>query len=336
MKAWIRLALAALLMAAWGLACAAGTPPPPPGEGRSLLIRSETVALDPAKPSRDRLGALRYLGGLELRSPDPALGGLSGLWVSPDGRDLRAVSDQGWWLRAKVVYGPGGGLAGLEAARLGPLLDPAARPLQGKRNRDAEGLAAQDGGFLVSFERNHRLWRYPAPEGLAGRPRPLSLPPWLAASPKNSGVEAVTALADGRLVLLAEDATGGPLTLGALGDGARWQKISYRLHADFKPTALAALPQGGCLVLERAYSPVLGARARLGWLPPEQLRPGAELAPVILAELSPPLTTDNFEGLALAPAPEGGWRVFMLSDDNYSPLQRTLLLLFHLPAGPWR
>lgn len=337
MKAWIRPALAGLLLVAWGLACAGTTPPPPPGEGRSLLLRAAPVALDPADPRRNGLGKLRYLGGLAITSPDPALGGLSGLWVSPDGRELRAISDQGWWLSAKLAYGPGGGPARLEQGRLGPLLDPAGRPLEGKRERDAEGLAAQGGGFLVSFERHHRLWRYPPPQGLSGRPQPLSLPAWLTASPKNSGVEAMTVLADGRLLLLAEDAQpGAAATLGALGDGARWQRLSYRLHADFKPTALAALPQGGCLVLERAYSPALGARARLGWLPPEQLHPRAELAPLLLAELLPPLTTDNFEGLALAPAPEGGWRVFLLSDDNYSPAQRTLLLLFHLPAGPWR
>jgi hypothetical protein len=299
-------------------------------------VRTGAAALDPAHPQRANLGKLRYLGGLEITSPDPAFGGFSGLWVSPDGRRLWAVSDRGWWFGAALAHGPGGGPVGLGDARLGPLLDPRGQPLQGKRNRDAEGLAARDGGFLVSFERNHRLWRYPAPLGLTGRPQPLALPAWLAASPKNSGVEALAVLADGRLLLLAEDATGGPRTLGALGDGINWQKLSYRLHADFKPTALAALPQGGCLVLERAYSPALGARARLGWLPAEQLKPGARLAPLILAELAPPLTTDNFEGLALAPAPEGGWRVYLLSDDNYSPVQRTLLLAFHLPPGPWR
>ncbi|MCF8096334.1 MAG: esterase-like activity of phytase family protein [Desulfarculaceae bacterium] len=337
MRSGLRALVGLACLAFLGLACAAPGPPPAPGQGRSLLVRADAVALDPADPRRTNLGRLTYLGGLELTSPDPAFGGLSGLWMSPDGGRLWPISDQGWWFSAGLARGPGGAPASLGDARLGPLLDPQGKPLKGKRNRDAEGLAAQDGGFLVTFERNHRLWRYRAPQGLTGRPQPLTLPAWLTASPKNNGVEAMAVLAGRRLLLLAEDAQPGTgITLGALGDGARWQKLSYRLHADFKPTALAPLPGGGCLVLERAYSLSLGARARLGWLPPEQLKPGAELAPILLAALSPPMTTDNFEGLALVPAPEGGWLVHLLSDDNYSPMQRTLLLAFHLPPGPWR
>lgn len=255
--------------------------------------------------------------------------------MSPDLGRLWAVSDQGWWLRADLRSNSAGAPLGLEAARLGPLLDPRGQVLQGKRNRDAEGLAARGGGF-------GELRAQPPPVVLSPAPGPgraagaLSLPPWLTASPKNSGVEAVSVLADGRILLLAEDSGRQGRTTGALGDGQGWQKISYRLHADFKPTALAPLPGGGCLVLERAYNPVLGARARLGWLPPEGLRSGAELVPVLLADLAPPLATDNFEGLAVVPEPAGGLRVYLLSDDNYFPLQRTLLLAFRLPPGPWR
>jgi hypothetical protein len=43
-----------------------------------------------------------------------------------------------------------------------------------------------------------------------------------------------------------------------------------------------------------------------------------------------PLTIDNFEGLAVVRDPSGGVLVYLLSDDNYSPLQRTLLLRFRL------
>ncbi|BEQ16841.1 esterase-like activity of phytase family protein [Desulfoferula mesophila] len=326
----------ALGLAALVAACAPPGPAPAPGEGRPIAVSAAYLSLDPEHPRRSDFGRLTYLGGLSLTSSEAAFGGLSGLWVSPDLGRLWAVSDQGWWLRADLRSNSAGAPLGLEAARLGPLLDPRGQVLQGKRNRDAEGLAARGGGFLVSFERNHRLWFYPPPLGLAGRPEPLSLPPWLTASPKNSGVEAVSVLADGRILLLAEDSGRQGRTTGALGDGQGWQKISYRLHADFKPTALAPLPGGGCLVLERAYNPVLGARARLGWLPPEGLRSGAELVPVLLADLAPPLATDNFEGLAVVPEPAGGLRVYLLSDDNYFPLQRTLLLAFRLPPGPWR
>jgi hypothetical protein len=54
---------------------------------------------------------------------------------------------------------------------------------------------------------------------------------------------------------------------------------------------------------------------------------------VELARLEPPLPTDNFEGLAVRPDAGGGLFVYIVSDDNRSPLQRTYLMMFQLPAG---
>ncbi|MDB5421700.1 MAG: hypothetical protein JWR59_1647, partial [Brevundimonas sp.] len=45
-------------------------------------------------------------------------------------------------------------------------------------------------------------------------------------------------------------------------------------------------------------------------------------------ELRGPLTVDNFEGLAAVPKPDGGVRFYLISDDNFSSAQRTLLLAF--------
>ena len=54
---------------------------------------------------------------------------------------------------------------------------------------------------------------------------------------------------------------------------------------------------------------------------------------ITLAELSLPLSVDNFEALAVRPDGAGGWHLFLLSDDNFNPLQRTLLLQFQLPKS---
>jgi hypothetical protein len=302
-------------------------------EGRPVELRAEAAPLDPEDPRRRSVGPLRYGGGLMLSSPDPAFGGLSGLVVEPGGR-LWAVSDRGWWFSARLLHERAGSLKGIADGRMGPLLGTGGLPLEGKRNADAEGLAAVQGGFLVSFERRHRLWLYPGPRGLAGVPRALRLPPWLAASPRNQGVEAVGVLAGGRLLLLAEQAAGEGHTWGALGDGRRWSRLRYPLGGGFRPTALAGLATGGCLVLERAYSLAAGARARLMHLPGAQIKAGAWLRPRLLAVLAPPLTTDNFEGLAVIPAPGGGLSLYLISDDNFSPVQRTLLLRFELPRPP--
>ena len=44
-------------------------------------------------------------------------------------------------------------------------------------------------------------------------------------------------------------------------------------------------------------------------------------------ELSRPLTVDNFEGVAAVPI-RGGLRFYLLSDDNFQRIQRTLLVAF--------
>ncbi len=312
-------------------ACAAPPPYPASALGRAVAIQAEAAPLDPSLPSRRQVGPLSFLGGLALRSSDPVFGGLSGLALTPRG-ELKAISDQGWWLRARLSRDPAGRPLGLSQGRMGPLLGLDGLPLQGKPHSDAEGLAVWRGGFLVTFERNHRLWFYPPPDGLSGRPRALVLPAWLAGSPWNRGVEAVTVLADGRLLLLAERSPGPESTRGALGDGHRWQRVTYPLRGGFCPTALAGLPSGGCLVLERAYSLAAGARARLMHLSAEQLAAGGRLRPGLVAELAPPLTTDNFEGLAVLPAGPGRLALYLLSDDNFNSVQRTLLLAFEMRA----
>jgi hypothetical protein len=44
--------------------------------------------------------------------------------------------------------------------------------------------------------------------------------------------------------------------------------------------------------------------------------------------LNAPLTTDNIEGVALVTSPTGATRLLLLSDDNASDSQRTLLMVF--------
>ena len=52
--------------------------------------------------------------------------------------------------------------------------------------------------------------------------------------------------------------------------------------------------------------------------------------PELLAEIAAPLAVDNFEGVAAVRAPDGGVRLYIVSDDNFSPRQRTLLLAFDI------
>ena len=50
----------------------------------------------------------------------------------------------------------------------------------------------------------------------------------------------------------------------------------------------------------------------------------------LLARFARPLTVDNYEGVAVTRDADGVTLVYILSDDNFNFLQRTLLLLFRL------
>lgn len=288
------------------------------------------MALDPRDAEHQQVGALRYRGGLELRSSDRRFGGLSSLLISPDGGRMTALQDKGDWFEARLIY-VNGMLAAAFEGELGPLLDGNGEPL-GHRDRDAESLARlADGGVVVAFEGRHRLVRFAADDRQFARPRPLTPPPGIEAAPGNAGIEALTALADGRLLAFAE---GLELERGVLagwaGDGRGWQRLGLVRVDGFRPTGADTLKNGDVVVLERAFSFADGLMARLRRIEKAQIRAGARLSGNEIARLASPLTVDNFEGVAVREGDRGETLIYLISDDNFHPLQRTLLLMFEL------
>ena len=56
------------------------------------------------------------------------------------------------------------------------------------------------------------------------------------------------------------------------------------------------------------------------------IRQGKAWKGTVIATLEPPLPSDNFEGLAVAPQADGSAVVWVISDDNQISFQRTILL----------
>jgi len=320
--AWIPLALAATL------AFADGEP-----AGEAIAIRSASVPLDPRDPGVTRAGRLEFRGGLHLTSEDKRFGGLSALSVSGDGTRLTAVTDEGGWLTARIGYDERGWLKEVTDGRMGLLHNPSGRPLTGKEFQDAESLARlPDGSMIVGFERAHRLWRYPAgPDPLDGKPVPLRVPNSLYKAPLNGGIEALGSLWDGRLFALTEYWIKGDTVRGWLGGGAGWWEIGYRFQGAYRPSDAGVMPNDDLAVLERAYNPSRGITGiRIAHVKTEDVRRGAKLQSDLLADLKPPLTLDNFEGIACRADADGRSLFYLISDNNFSAEQRTLLLLFAL------
>ena len=71
-----------------------------------------------------------------------------------------------------------------------------------------------------------------------------------------------------------------------------------------------------------------GLTARVVALDAGAIGPGARLAGRELAVLGPPALSDNFEGIAARRGPDGGVLLYLVADDNFTALLRTVVLQF--------
>jgi hypothetical protein len=296
-----------------------------------VAILAEAIALDPTDPRRRSIGRLDFLGGVILHCRDPRFGGWSDLALDPASDRVVMISDRGHFLEARLESDAGGAPLGLAEARLGALIDPAGRRVIGRR-ADAEGLAAlADGGFAVSFEQAHRIWRYPSATPSFARP-PVELPPiadLAETATLNGGIEAIAQLRDGSLLALGEQVGAAGLHPAWIGGEAGWRRTAYRAAPGHDPTGACLLPGGDLLVLERRFE-LLSLAARIARVPAARIGGGEPLVGEPIGRLASPLTVDNFEGIAARRAPDGATRVYLVSDDNFLFFQRTLLFAFAL------
>jgi hypothetical protein len=303
-------------------------------EKRAIVVRSQRVEVDPEPGRRRVFGSLTLLAAFQLSSSHPRFGGLSSLTLGPEGDTLYGVSDRGAWLSVKLHLDHDGRLTRLSNWRLEPIRGPLGHPVE-PPHHDAESVVRlPDGSWLVGFEREHRVWRF-RPD-LGARPKLLPLPPRVRDAPNNGGLEGMTVLADGRLLLLCERfKRRDGAHWGWVGLPGAWSAISLPVDDRFVPTDLTTIPgSGDVLVLERSFSVLTGLRARIRLIPAGTIHAGEALTTREIGRLEPPLVVDNFEGLAAQRHKTTGKVVlYVVSDDNFSHLQQTLLFQFQLKSN---
>lgn len=245
-----------------------------------------------------------------------SFGGLSGLRF--DGDRLVAVTDTGHWTTIDPVAGT--------ASDVWPLGGvPADAP---KSARDAEALArAANGDWLVAFEGRHRIATY---DDLGEPPKATATLPGTDDLPANGSLEPLTALPDGRLLVLAETADADGDHRAWIGRGEEWEQRRYRTTGGFVPVDAATLPGGDVLVLERRFGILGWFESRLSLLEASEIAGEDALVAEAIGPIAPDEGTENFEGLAVTPGDGGAILIYAISDDNFMDLQRTLLVRYRL------
>lgn len=264
---------------------------------------------------------VRPVRGWTMRSDDPDFGGLSALAIGKDG--LAAISDTG------LVLNFAGDLSRAQLRSLPRLCVPEKL----KRARDSESLARDPlaGALWVGFEYRNAICRIET----TGSAQAYA-PPDMARWPKLGGPEAMLRSADGHFFVFAERAVaGGAITpllsfdRDPVDPRAGVTAMRYEAPAQYHPVDAAMLPDGRMLVVNRRYAFPLDFSAIVTLVEPFKVRAGALVRgrPVIL--LAPPHIADNFEGIAVETR-DGRTSIWLVSDDNFLPEQRTYLLEFEL------
>ncbi len=338
----------------------------PPGVDRvepsAIDLKASPVPLAGLNPFRKDVGSLNFVAGFHLTSSDKRFGGLSGLDMRDDG-GLLAVTDTGdfvWLDLAADGVTP-------KAARIAGMLDDKGAAPARKSDADAEGLALQGDVALVSFESDHRVLAYDLGEcGAAARGAPVRFGEFSGSMAKafvdknikvvpNQGLEGLAVTPDWMLLVGLETRSGVSSVVSARaieaapafdlgigkdapelvgldvlpgGEGGRDLRL-YSLHRSSN-----ALASNVITIVETDLAATLDQSnlpARVISEIDERSRQRFRVTSSrVLAEMNVFVTIDNYEGIAAMQMPDGRVRLFVVSDDNFSESQRTLLMVYDI------
>ena len=245
-------------------------------------------------------------------------GGFSGLEVDADGLGFTALSDRGAYIHGRFLRDGADTLTGIELDSLGPLIPP--RPGAWPPYLiDSEGLAiAGDGTAFVSFEGQHRVFRF---DDLNAPASPLPQHQDFPQMIGNASLEALAIAPDGSLYTLPERSgqLTRPFPVYRFQDGA-WQHVfDLPRRDDFLPVGADFGPDGRFYLLERRFSLIRGFASRV-----RSFSMTADgLSDEILLFESQAGRYYDLEGLAVWRDRAGRIRLTMISDDNFNMLQST-------------
>jgi hypothetical protein len=252
---------------------------------------------------------LRLAGAWELETIDRRFSGLSALAI--DRGRFFAVSDRGAAMRFDLPSIPNP-VVWIADLRDGP------GPWGEKWSRDAESIAPDPGGrgWWVGYEQYHSLRLYDDQFSRSLTSIDLQRDDWK----DNRGAEGL--LTDGSGLLVTAENGRDAMEVSEVGI----KRLQLKAGADAADAARAPDGSGWLLLrtkgldgLNEAIAPLIrtktGYRSGRAWPVPKGL-------------------FDNYEGMAIEPRPDGGWRFWLITDDGHRVMARTLLVaLDYVPSA---
>ena len=288
-------------------------------------------AFETDNPLQHRFGALEFRGGLVLTSTNDAFGGLSALRVESDGEHFIALSDRATWLRGRIVY-KGNRPVAIDDAAMAPVLDDQGKPAL---RWDTESITADGDTVYVGLERIHSIIRFDyGKKGIFAGGKPVAVPPEMKDLPSNQSLEAIAYVSQksplkGTLIALSERGLTPDGNIKAFLVGGQTPGLfSVKRTDGYDISDAAILPCGDLLILERQYSLDRGVSMRIRRIQATGIKPGALVDGPTIIEADARHEIDNMEALSVHRLSSGEIIITILSDNNLSPLQRTILLQF--------
>jgi hypothetical protein len=303
----------------------------------SIEVNARPIAsFDPRDRSHVRFGSLQYRSGLILTSPFRGFGGLSGLRLDAKGERFISFSDKGSWFTGRIVY-QGAEMTGLADVEAAPMMGADGKPITARGWFDSESIAL-DGSFVyIGLERVNQVLRFDFSKGFTrALGEVVAMPPAVRKLPFNKGLEALVFVPKGlplagTLIAMSErglDPNGNLIAF--LVGGPTPGQFSVRRTNNFDISDATLLPSGDLLVLERKFSLLTGVGIRIRRIVLSSLAPGAVVDGSSIFDADLGQEIDNMEGIDSFVTPEGDTVLTLISDDNFSLIQRTLLLQFTL------
>jgi hypothetical protein len=308
---------------------------------KSLPIKADAITINASPitafqtddPSKSRFGSLEFRGGLVLTSSYKSFGGISALCVQSDGEHFLALSDRASWFRWRIVY-ENNHPAAIADAVAAPVRDEYGKPAPGW---DTESIAEYGNKLYVGLERTNSIFSFDFDwKSFPSNARPVSGPPELKELPFNQGLEALVFVPQQHKLAqtligfsehgLTEEGNLKAFLIGGPAPG----KFAVKRTDGYDISDAAILSGGDIIILERQYSLGRGVTMRIRRIRLDDIKPGAVVDGPIVVEADGGFQIDNMEALSVHRTRSGQTVLTLMSDDNFSPLQRTILLQFVL------